>query len=202
MKATDLIILLVTFFIIGLTVSMFNLFGTKRHVSVQIRHDHGAVVIDSAKVRVPYTIQETAIPTHTDGVIEFLFLDNYGICLATTFTQIIMGFLLVFILCINKVDGRLRKYRILALKTLFLAIVALVLAEICSHYVHNAWLIDTKNGINGNTGLFGINATFLHMDPGTINLDYKPSVELFIIPLIALVVVLRNKKSREEEETV
>jgi hypothetical protein len=188
MKATDLIILLVTFFIIGLTVSMFNLFGTKRHVSVQIRHDHGAVVIDSAKVRVPYTIQETAIPTHTDGVIEFLFLDNYGICLATTFTQIIMGFLLVFILCINKVDGRLRKYRILALKTLFLAIVA--------------WLIDTKNGINGNTGLFGINATFLHMDPGTINLDYKPSVELFIIPLIALVVVLRNKKSREEEETV
>ncbi|MBC7400500.1 MAG: hypothetical protein H7289_11185 [Mucilaginibacter sp.] len=198
MKAKTLIILLVILVILWLPVSIFNLFGTSRHVTVQIRHDHGAVIIDSKKVRVPYTMQETAISTHADGAIEFLFLENYGICLATSFIELIMSLLLVFILCINTLEGRLRKYRILAIKTLFLPIAALILSEICSHYVNNAWLIDTKNGINGNAGLFGINATFLNMNSGTLNLSYKPGIQLFIIPLIALAIVLRNTKSREE----
>jgi hypothetical protein len=199
MKAKELIILLVILMIPGLTVSIFKLFGNSRHVTVQIRHDHGAVIIDSKKVRVPYTMQETAIPTQADGAIEFLFLENYSICLATTFIELIMSVLLVFILCINTVEVRLHKYRIVAIKALFLAIVAFVLSEICSHYVQNAWLIDTKNGINGNTELFGINATFSNMNFGTLNLSYERGIQLFIIPLIALSVVLLNTKLREEE---
>jgi len=131
-------------------------------------------------------------------MIDFLFLDDYKICLVTSLTQLLTGLLLIFIYYVNTVESRLRKYRPLAFKILFLTLPAFILSEICSHYVYNDWLIDIKNGINGSANIFGVNATFLNMDSGSLNLDYRPGVGLFIIPVIATVVILLDAKNREK----
>ena len=199
MKAKVSIILLVIILIPGLMLSVINLSGNKRHVIVQLRHDQGAIIINAKKVRVPYTMQETAILTQTDGMIDFLFLDDYKICLVTSLTQLLMGLLLIFIYYVNTVESWRREYRPIALKILYLTIPAFVFSELISNYVFRDWIIDTKNGINGNAGLFGNNATFLNMDPGSLNLDYRPNVGLFIIPVIATVVILLDAKNRENK---
>jgi hypothetical protein len=84
-------IAIITFFLsLGSVVSVVKLIGTKRHVVVQLRHEHGAVIINGKKVRVPYTLEQTALPVKTKGPLEYLFLKDGQACFATAFTQLIM----------------------------------------------------------------------------------------------------------------
>lgn len=201
MKTYINIFLLGILFIPGPALSLFNLLGTKRHVIIQLRREHGAVLLNNKKVRVPYTMQETAIPAKTDGLTEFLFLDNYQVCVVTAFIQLIIGLGLIFIYYLNMVESRLREYRITALRCLFWSLPALVVSEVISHHVVNSWIIDVKNGINGKWDLFGVNATFPNGNDPIINLDYQPNIGLFILPLIALAVLRINMKRKEEQLT-
>jgi len=119
MKATVNIVLL-AFLLLPLSLlPLINLFGNTRHVVVQMRPDHRVVIINNKKVRVPYTMQETAIPAHTDGIIDYLFLDNYRLCLVSAFSQLIMSLMLIFIFYVNTIKSSLCMYRPMALKTLF-----------------------------------------------------------------------------------
>jgi hypothetical protein len=200
MKTGVNIILLLLFLVAGPAVAVVKLFGPKRNVIVQIRRENGAVIIDGKKVRVPYTMQQTAIPTRVDGVAEFLFLDDQQLCLVTALIELTMGLSLVLLYHINTVESGLRAYRPILLKTLLLGIVVFVASEFISHYVSNDWLIDIKNGVNGNAGLFGVNATFQKLNDPVLDLDYHPATYLFMIMLIALIVVTRNRRDREEPE--
>lgn len=200
MKATVNVLLLTLMLLSGPLLALINLSGTKRHITVQIRHEQGVVIIDSKKVRVPYTMQETAIPAHTDGIIDYLFLGNYGLCLVSAFSQLIMSLMLIFIFYVNTIESRLCIYRPMALKTLLLTIPAFILSEICSNYVNQNWIIDIKNGINGNSNLFGLNTTPLNISTWSLHLNYQPNATLFIIPLIATFVLIVNAKKTEETD--
>jgi len=198
MKAVVNILLLTLILLPEPVIVLIKLFGTNRHVEVQLRHENGVVIINSKKVRVPYTMQETAIPTHTDGIIEYLFLDDYRVCFVTALNQSVMSLLLIFIFYVNTVENWLRKYRYLALKTLYFTIPVFVFSELISNYVYRSWIIDIKNGINGDTNIFGLNVTSLNLAPWSLNLDYQTDAALFVIPLIAVFVLIRNAIRKEE----
>lgn len=198
MKIAVNILLLAILFIVVPVAGLRNLVGSKRHVIVRQHHDHGAVVINNKKMRVPYITQETAIPTQTDGLIDYLFLDDYQICLGSALTLFAMGLLLIGIYLINTIEGRLLKYRTTILKGLLLTLILFTISEISSSYVYQDWVIDTSHGINGNDSLFGINATFPNTSLTTPDLSYHADIQLFIAPLITLAVIMRNAKRKDD----
>lgn len=72
------------------------------------------------------------------------------------------------------------------LAALFYTLIAFTVSEILGHWITKDWIIDVKNGINGNPDLFGNNATFLNRNQARLDLDYHFDLTLFIIPIIAL----------------
>lgn len=197
MKIAANLLILVTLFVLLPIVALRTLAGNKRHVIVRQHREHGAVVINNKKVRVPYTLQETAIPAEADGMIEYFFLNDYQICLASGLTLFAMGLLLIGIYLVNTIEGKLLKYRPVLLKGLFISLILFAFAEWISSIVYSDWVIDTKHGINGNGLLFGINATFPNATWATLDLSYHADVSRFIVPLIALAVLMRNARKRE-----
>ncbi|MFD2144158.1 hypothetical protein [Mucilaginibacter antarcticus] len=182
------------------TIALVKLWGNKRYVDVKLRHEHGAVVIKSKKVRVPYTIEQTSIPTIAKGPFEFLFLKSGGICFGVALSQVIMYF--TFILaCYLIFDGKASdNFRQAVFTTLIIAVCAFAVSELLSNGITKAWVLDTKNGINGNPDLFGGNATFKNRNPGAMVLKYQFHHNLFIAPIIALVLIVaeNNKRSKKE----
>ncbi|MES2808827.1 MAG: hypothetical protein V4619_09400 [Bacteroidota bacterium] len=194
-------IAIITFFLsLGSAVSIVKLIGTKRNVVVQLRHEHGAVLINGKKVRVPYTLEQTALPVTTKGPLQYLFLKDGQASFATAFTQLIMCLTFGFICYLGFSAKANDSYRQKAMTVLLVTIFVFVFSEMIAHAATKAWLMDTSNFINGYPNIFGGNATFTTQDPGSLIFKYRLDPYMFITPVFALVLIVIYKIKRDEEK--
>jgi hypothetical protein len=75
-----------------------------------------------------------------------------------------------------------------------------VFSEMMAHAATKAWLMDTKNFINGYPDIFGGNATFTTQNAGVLVFKYRVDPYQFITPVFALVLIVIYKSKRDQEK--